>query len=323
MTDSRRRRSRTKLLVVPQNRARDPVDVVRRLGGHAKARDVLPWTTRHRLWRAVQQGRVVHPARGVYVLPDLPEPEVTAARLGGRLSHASAAQWWGLALVRPPDAVDVVVVHGNRRAATPGVRLHRSRSLLDTPEIATDVLRTVLDCATVMPFPEALAIADSALAERYLRADRLVEAAHGTKGPGRARRMRVAQAADWRAANAFESCLRGVVLDAGLTGFEPQLEIRLPRRVVHVDVGDPRRRVALEADSFAHHGSRSDLVRDCERYDDLACEGWKVLRFTWEHVMFEQPWVAEVVEMTCRQRGGGAFVTSRRDVVPRPRAGDD
>jgi very-short-patch-repair endonuclease len=187
---------------------------------------------------------------------------------------------------------------------------------VDAGEIATPVLRTVLDCATTMPFPQALAIADSALAERLVRPEHLADAARRSRGPGRARRMRVAACADWRAANAFESCLRGVVLEAGLTGFEPQLEVRLPRRVVHVDLGDPRRLVALEADSFAHHGSRSDLKRDCERYDELACEGWKVLRFAWEHVMFEQPWVADVVTTTCRVRGAGVFVTTRHDVAP-------
>ncbi len=254
-------------------------------------------------------------ARGLYTLPDLPEPEATAARLRGRLSHASAAQWWGLALVKAPDAVDVVIPHGSKRAVTPGVRLHHSRSPIETPEIATPVLRTVLDCATTLPLPEALAVADSALAERFVRPEQLLEAARLSRGPGRARRLRVAHAADWRAANAFESCLRGVVLDAGLAGFVPQLEIRLPRRIVHVDVGDPCRRVALEADSYTHHASRSDLVRDCERYNELACEGWRVLRFTWEHVMFEQSWVAEIVAMTCRLRGGGAFVTSKHEVV--------
>jgi hypothetical protein len=138
------------------------VDVIRRLGGHAKARDVLRWTTRHALWRAVQRGRVVQPARGLYALPDLPEPEVPAARFGGRLSHATAAQWWGRALVKAPDTVDVVVPHGSRRAVMPGVRLHRSRLPLDTPEIATPVLPTVLDCATTMRFPQALAVAESA-----------------------------------------------------------------------------------------------------------------------------------------------------------------
>jgi very-short-patch-repair endonuclease len=121
----------------------------------------------------------------------------------------------------------------------------------------------------------------------------------------------VALAADCRAHNAFESCLRGLVLEAGVQGFEPQLEIRLPTRIVHVDLGDPHRRLVLEAESFAHHGSRGDLVYDCERYNELWANGWRVLRFAWEHVMFQQEWVKEIVTMACRDRH--VFVTSRRN----------
>jgi len=111
----------------------------------------------------------------------------------------------------------------------------------------------------------------------------------------------VVNAADGRAANAFESCLRGIVLDAGVTGFRPQLEIALAGRVVRVDLGDPARRLVLEADSYEHHGSREALVRDCERYDDLVSEGWRVLRFSWEHVVFRPEWVAQTVLRTCRR----------------------
>jgi very-short-patch-repair endonuclease len=276
------------------------VDVVRRLGGHARACEVLAWTTRHRLWEAVHRGRLVRPCRGRYALPALPAPELVAARLGGQLSHASAARWWGLAVVREPDVVDVTVPRGARRPALPRVVVHSSRLPLDGTDAATPVLRTVLDCATTMPFPEALAVADSALAERFVRPDGLIAAARARGGPGRPRRLRVALAADHRADNAFESCLRGIVLDAGCTGFVPQLEIRLPGRIVHVDLGDAQRRVAIEAESFAHHGTREALVRDCERYNELWAHGWVVLRFAWEHVMFRQDLVARTVQDACR-----------------------
>jgi very-short-patch-repair endonuclease len=55
------------------------------------------------------------------------------------------------------------------------------------------------------------------------------------------------------------------------------------------------RRVALEADSFAHHGSRQALREDCRRYDELLRAGWLVVRLAWEHVAFDAPWVAALV----------------------------
>ena len=56
----------------------------------------------------------------------------------------------------------------------------------------------------------------------------------------------------------------------------------------------------LEADSFAHHGHRAALERDCRRYTELTIRGWRVLRFAWEHVMFEPEWVAACIVAACR-----------------------
>jgi hypothetical protein len=78
----------------------------------------------------------------------------------------------------------------------------------------TSALRTVLDCATTMPFPEALAVADSALAQSYLHKENLIAAAVERPGAGRRFRLRVAEAADRRADNPFESVLRAVLLTA-------------------------------------------------------------------------------------------------------------
>jgi very-short-patch-repair endonuclease len=110
----------------------------------------------------------------------------------------------------------------------------------------------------------------------------------------------VAQAAHPGAANPFESGLRAILLECGLLGFEPQY--RVPGTSYVVDLADPVQRVCLEADSFAHHASRGALRNDCRRYDELTRLGWVLLRFAWEHVMFEQAWVGEVVADCCRRR---------------------
>jgi very-short-patch-repair endonuclease len=286
--------------------ALDPVDVVRHIGVRAPTAVILEHTTRRRLAAAVRAGRLQRVRRGVYALPELPDPAVTATRVGGVVSHASAAAWWRLSMVRLPDVVHVTVARGSRRTTLPGVRYHWSPSRQPpTPSPVTPVLQTVLDCAATMPFDEALAIADSALALHLVEQADLLSAAAAGPRTGRTRRLRVARASDARAANAFESRLRAVVLDAGLTGFEPQTVIRLSSgRQVTVDLADVARRIVLEADSYEHHGSREALIRDCERYDELVADGWTVLRFSWEHVMFRPQWVAEVVARTVRRQFG-------------------
>ncbi len=109
-------------------------------------------------------------------------------------------------------------------------------------------------------------------------------------------------AADGSAANPFESCLRAIALEAGIGGFEPQVVLSTSTLSPRVDLGNAELKIAIEADSFAHHGSREALLRDCRRYDEIIATGWLLLRFGWEQVMFERDWVASVVVDTCALR---------------------
>lgn len=278
-----------------------PVTVVQELGGRASRAQVLAACTRHQLAASVRSGRLLHVRKDVYALPDLLAPLAVAARLGGFASHASAAQVLGLSLVEAPAVTHVTVPHGSKRPAEEGVRLHRTRSLppADVVDGYTAPLRTVLDCATTMPFAHALAVADSALAFSMLTEYELRLAAARSPHRGRGRRVRVAEAADGRAENAFESVLRALTIEAGLATFEPQTRIRTPGGLAVVDLADRRRRLVLEGDSYTFHGTRGAFVRDCDRYDDLVADGWTVLRFTWEHVMLRPERVIDLLVRTC------------------------
>jgi very-short-patch-repair endonuclease len=155
-----------------------------------------------------------------------------------------------------------------------------------------------------MPFSHALAIADSALATSSVTKTELSLGAARSPGRGRARRRRVAEAADGRADNAFESVLRALTLEAGFGAFEPQVRISLARRVYVVDLADRGRRLVLEGDSYTHHGTRAAFTKDCDRYNELVADGWTVLRFTWEHVMRRSYRVTEVLTETIKRIDG-------------------
>jgi very-short-patch-repair endonuclease len=168
----------------------------------------------------------------------------------------------------------------------------------------TAPLRTVLDCAATLPFAEALAIADGALRLALVTPEALLAAARRWRGRGARDIRRVAMLADARAAGPFESGLRSIALDAGCTGFEPQVTITVPGGA-RVDLADVERRIVLEADSFEWHGNRQALHRDCRRYDELVRAGWTVLRFAWEDVMFDAAWVQEVIKDVVATRPPG------------------
>ena len=280
-----------------------PGQVLRRLGGTASWTELSPHTGRAAVRAAVARGEVRRLSRGVYALPELPAAAMAVAVARGVLSHESAARYWNLSTLLEPDQVHVTVPPGARPVNAPKIRVHQSAlGHHETQGQVTSPLRTVLDCAASLPFAEGLAVADSALQHRLVDHDELLVAATRARGRGRRAKLTVAEHADGRAANAFESGLRAIVIEAGLTGFVPQVSIETPRLTARVDLADERRRIVLEADSFAFHGTRTALERDCRRYDELTLAGWLVLRFAWEHVMFEAGWVGQVVREACRGR---------------------
>jgi very-short-patch-repair endonuclease len=152
----------------------------------------------------------------------------------------------------------------------------------------------------VLPFDEALAIADSALRSR------LVTRAHldaiDVRGAGAGAVRRVLRHADGRAANPFESVLRALCIEAGIV-VEPQAAVDLGTGTIHPDLVCRALRTALEADSWSFHASRRAHRRDCARYNLLVVHGWRVLRFTWEQVMHDQAYVRWVLAETVRRAG--------------------
>lgn len=271
------------------------VEVVRRFGGRAIRADLLRHTTAHLIAAAVDSGDLVRVARGLYVLADLPSAPTAAAACRGVLSHESAAAALQLPLLLPPSVVHVTVPRGSRPSPIKNVQVHeRDLASSDVDNHATVPLRTVLDCCATMPFREALALADSAarIVPGFLEDFTTAAAAPGR---GRRRREQVARHVSSLSSGPFESAVRADLIAARLTDFRPQVTIRAGGEVFRVDLADERRRIVVEADSFAWHGNRTALDSDCRRYNELVRAGWLVLRFSWEQVMFSPDWVVSVV----------------------------
>jgi very-short-patch-repair endonuclease len=158
----------------------------------------------------------------------------------------------------------------------------------------------VVDCARILPFDEALAIADSALRSGLVTRGELD--AIDVRGAGASAVRRVLRHADHRSANPFESVLRALCIEAGIV-VEPQAAVDLGTGTVHPDLVCHRLRMAFEADSWSFHTSRKAHRRDCVRYNLLVINGWLVLRFTWEQVMHHQSYVRWVLEAVTRRVG--------------------
>ncbi|MGN6128915.1 MAG: DUF559 domain-containing protein [Nocardioidaceae bacterium] len=273
-----------------------PVDVLARAGGVLEARRLVGFTSRGQIRTALQRGEIVRDARGHYALPAAEEARRHAARLSAVITGLSAAASYGWELKVQPELPVLTVprtrkVTAERRA---GVELHWRD--IPSVDVWNGVLLpgpAVIDVARTRPFGEALAVADSALRHRAVTPDQLLRLAERVPTTGRAQCLRVAREASPLAANPFESALRALALGVAGLDVEPQVVIDEPGFTGRPDLVDRRRRVVIEVESFEFHGRRKALKRDCERYTALVLAGWTVVRFAWEHVMFEQDYVAE------------------------------
>ena len=285
----------------------DVADTVAFLGGVSTWGELRLVHPARLIRHSVATGLVLCTARGRYALPTIAEQLATAHARSAVLSHVSAAVHHGWKVKTVPDAAWVTVPRGRR--LRPGQRhgvIPRVACLqpADVRDGVTTPLRTVLDCARALPFDEALAVADSALRAGAVGQAELSAAAAVAAGPGARGVRRVAAHADGRAANPFESVLRALALDEGYD-LTPQLQIADSGLFAIVDLGSEELRLAVEADGFEHHGSRSGLRKDCRRHTELAVFDWSSLRFSFEDVMGEPMWVRWALRSWRVVRAGG------------------
>jgi hypothetical protein len=148
--------------VQPEER-NDVVAVLSRLGGIAEWGELVGPCTPDQVRHAVALGRIVRLRRNRYALTDVDRHRAAAVEAGGVMSHLSAAVAWGWKVKHEPR-VPWVTMARNRRAPGNGVEVRWADVAdADLRDHVTRPARTVIDCARVLPFDEALAVADSAL----------------------------------------------------------------------------------------------------------------------------------------------------------------
>lgn len=280
-------------------------EVLRRMGRPARSAELVALTSRKALASAVRRGEVARLRRGIYSLPGLASDRMTAVAYDGVLSHLSAAREWNLPLLMAPAKPHIIVPVKRRPRRGPPAVLHWAEVTADERRTGTtSLLRTVLDCARLLPFGEALAVADAALASGLIHPEELLAAAVAARGPGCPNARRVAFCADRRSGSFLESMLRALLISHGVDGFEPQVLVSAGAFRARVDLGHREAQVALEAEGYEFHGSANDFAADCGRYDELVTAGWAVLRFTYQHVIGNPAWVVATSEAAVAQRLG-------------------
>lgn len=273
----------------------------------------------HELARMQRRGELVRVRRGAYVpaQPDSDDSDdyvARAARLATRhrqliegtlpqlhpravISHGSAALLHDLPVF--PEAVRRL--HLTRDRDGGGVRrplIHVHGSALPAEDVTvvdqipvTSLARTVVDLARTLPYEQAVAVGDRALAQGLDAADLAVAVDRAMRRSGAAQARRVAAFIDGRSESVGESFSRVRFDRDGVPAPEPQLEVydeggvfvarsdfgwTTSRTLGEFDGRDKYLRLRRSGESI-----EAFVLREKQREDALRDLGWQVVRWVW------------------------------------------
>jgi very-short-patch-repair endonuclease len=252
----------------------------------------------------VESGRLVSALPGVYVRSeDARDPLVRARALvlsdpGAVLTHRAAACWSFWPDIRM-DLVDAALA--SRRRAPAGFRFQRRRI---PPELVryrdgahfTDPALTALDLVPDVGedgIDRALRLGVASLAG--LR-HALELSPHRAGNPQRRTALLDSRDQPW---SRSERLLHRLLRDAGVGGWQTNVEVRLADGTFFLDVAFVAQQVGVEVDGWEFHARQPrDFDATLRRHSILESAGWRVLHFTWSHLVDDPAWVLERIVQT-------------------------
>lgn len=210
-------------------------------------------------------------------------------------SHESAALLHGLDFLRPPTHIHLLTT-SNSRGRAQFTKKHVVNSLEGVPTAVssenlqlTDVLRTLADCARILPRNDAVVLADSALRQGLITPDALSEGL-ALDSAWHFRKVRALPAlASHLSESVGETMTRLALLDMNIPTPTEQLEVFAAGSWYRFDFGWEDYLLALEFDGdtkYRDYGPVGQVIRR-ERAREVALQnaGWRVLRTNWTRVV--------------------------------------
>lgn len=250
------------------------------------------------LWRLARAGELESPFPGIVVRAgdDRAITRLVAASLWtaphGVIHAQTAAHVW----LNEPIGPVIELAHPTRRSR-PGALVTRH---LVSPEFV--IASRGLRLATPTYVATQLAGDDHGrLLSEFLRTG-LADQGHAqralesfARSPGQVQRRRQLRDCEQNPWSLAEVRLHSLLHEANITGWRANATIRLDGQVFHPDVLFEAEHLVLEFDGRASHQSADQFLRDRERQNLLVLAGYRVLRFTWEH-LDEPDYVIESVQ---------------------------
>ncbi len=252
--------------------------------------------------RLIAAGRLHRLFRGVYAVGHRGlsrSAQLYAAALacgpGAAISHGTAAHAWTMTSSFP-SLIDVTVPTTAGRTKQPGLRIHRTRNppptrskngvRLTTP---AETLRA-LAADTSQPALERLI--DRALANRLLKITDLTHSLTDSNGRPGTRNMRAALEHIHPQVHRTRSELerKGLRILARAKIEKPMVNAN--RGPYELDLVWPGpRMLVIELDGYGFHRSAAAMNADLRRGNEVQAAGHVFRRFTWAHLVDDEPWV--------------------------------
>jgi very-short-patch-repair endonuclease len=231
----------------------------------------------------------------------------------GVASHRSALRLWDLDGYRG-SLVEVTATR-RRTRSRPDVKVHLSDNLQACDEArmgllrVTSVNRTLIDAGAVLTEARVEEALESALRQGLTTLPRLAARIDELCGRGRRGCGVVRTLLDKRrwgdppTASPLETIISRLLARHGLPSPVRQYEIvDRGRFMARPDFAYPELKIAIEGQSFKHHGTRVGWEQDSERFNRLQELGWVVILVTWRDATARPAMVAERVRNTIAGR---------------------
>lgn len=234
---------------------------------------------------------------------------VLGAGDGAVASHNTAARLHEL-IDHQPTTVDVTVPHRRHPKPMKGRRTHRTRTLTTSDVTRVDAIpvtsvpRTLLDLAGILSDERLEAIVDAALASgrtstaamrRYLKASCRT---HHVRRLVRLLDDRELGVPESELERAFERLITRAKLPM------PPRQRSVAR--YRVDYAYEAQHLVIEVDGSATRSTKAQLQKDRRRQNAIVLERQTVLRFTWDDVTKDAPYVVETIGRALDGAGGGS-----------------
>jgi hypothetical protein len=162
----------------------------------------------------------------------------------------------------------------------------------------TTVARTIVDLAAVLPTGRLARVLDDGLNRRKVEHGELCALFLRLRRRGKRGFRRLDALLEERgdghalAESELEARFRALVFRAGLPTPEWQASPPwLSQLIGRFDAAYPAARLIVELDGRRWHGRDEAVDRDSRRDHEAVLHGWRVLRFTWQQVVFDPDYV--------------------------------